>query len=252
MSNIENLFKHKFPFNFGKCGTYMEVPTTNSLYYGIDTIKNGNSIGFYSIDDLFNKLKPFLSYLQSVIITENRVRGIQLLNITYMIMLRVNDETYEEEPLLLFCAIKFTTRGGEPNINFSNINVKMCRERSNMYLRSSFGIFLWVFKQNIILPEEGRSNHFYDEDYFESDNESEEVESENEYNDHPIPPKPLKESFRIDKCVICLENEPNILFNDCNHICTCFECEKIKPSVKCSYCRTKISRRIKIFDFFKN
>ena len=92
------------------------------------------------------------------------------------------------------------------------MNVKMDRERSNMHLRSSFGIFLWVFKQNIILPEEGRSNNFYDEDDFESDNESEEVESENEYNDHPIPLKPLEESFRIDKCVICLENEPNILF----------------------------------------
>ena len=251
MSNIENLFKHKFPLNFGKCGTRMEVPTTNTLYYGIDTIKNGNSIGVYSIDDVFNKLKPFLSYLQSVIITENTVRGIQLLNITYRIMLRVNDETYDvgslsfREPLL-FCAINFMTRGGEPNINFSNINVKMCGERSNMHLRSSFGIFLWVFKRNIILPEEGRSNHFYDEDDFESDNESEEVESENEYNDHPIPPKPLEESFRIDKCVIYLENEPNILFNDCVHICTCFECEKIKPSVKCPYCRTKISRRIKI------
>ena len=120
MSNIENLFKHKFPFNFGKCGTNMEVPTTNSLYYGIDTIKNGNSIGVYSIDDLFNKLKPLLSYLQSVIITENTVRGIQLLNITYMIMIRDNDETYGKEIYgkepLSFCAIKFMTRGGEPNI----------------------------------------------------------------------------------------------------------------------------------------
>ena len=251
MSNIENLFKHKFPFNFGKRGTRMEVPTTNSLYYGIDTIKNGNSIGVYSIDDLFNKLKPFLSYLESVIITENTVRGIQLLNITYMIMIRDNDDTYGRGPLLfreplLFRAIMFMTRGGEPNINFSNINVKMERECTNMHSRSSFEIFLWVFKRNIILPEEGRINHFHDEDDFESDNETEEVESENEYDDHPIPPKPLEESFRIDKCVICLENEPNILFNDCNHICTCFECEKIRPSVKCSYCRTEISRRIKI------
>ena len=162
----------------------MEVPITNSLFYGIDTIKNGNSIGVYSIDDLFNKLKPFLSYLQSVIITENTVRGNGTLNITYRIMLRVNDETYDEEPLsfrepLLFCAINFMTRGGEPNINFSNINVKMCGECSNTHLRFSFGIFLWIFKRNIILPEEGRINHFHDEDDFESDNESEEVESEN-------------------------------------------------------------------------
>ena len=67
-----------------------------------------------------------------------------------------------------------------------------------------------------------------------------------QYNDHPIPPKPLEDSFKVDSCVICLENEPNILFNDCNHICTCLECEKIKPSVKCPYCRTEISKRIKI------
>ena len=140
MSNIENLLKHKFLFNFGKRGTHMELPNTKSLFYGIDTIKNGNSIGVYSIDDLFNKLKPFLSYLQSVIITENTVTPNRTLNITYMIMIRINDEIYDGEPLL-FCAIKFTTRG-EPNINFSNINVEMYRERSNMHLRSSFGIFL--------------------------------------------------------------------------------------------------------------
>ena len=150
MNRIENLFKHKLPFNFGKCGTHMEVPTTNTLYYGIDTIKNGYSIGVYSIDDLFNKLKPFLSYLQSVIITGNTVRGNRILIITYRIMLRVNDETYDvgslsfREPLL-FCAINFMTRGGEPNINFSNINVKMCGERSNTHLRSSFGFFFIDF-----------------------------------------------------------------------------------------------------------
>ena len=61
-----------------------------------------------------------------------------------------------------------------------------------------------------------------------------------------MPPKPLEESFRIDQCVICLENETNILFIDCKHICTCLKCEKIKPSVKCPYCRTEISRIIKI------
>ena len=55
-----------------------------------------------------------------------------------------------------------------------------------------------------------------------------------------------EESFRTDTCVICLDKEPNILFTDCGHICTCSECEKIKPSVKCSYCRNKISKRIKI------
>ena len=72
-----------------------------------------------------------------------------------------------------------------------------------------------------------------------------ELELEDELEEDKAP-KPLEESFRTDTCVICLDKEPNILFTDCRHICTCSECEKIKPSVKCPYCRNKISKRIKI------
>ena len=72
-----------------------------------------------------------------------------------------------------------------------------------------------------------------------------ELELEDELEEDKAP-KPLEESFRTDTCVICLDKEPNILFTDSRHICTCSECEKIKPSVKCPYCRNKISKRIKI------
>ena len=74
----------------------------------------------------------------------------------------------------------------------------------------------------------------------ESEDELEEEEKEEK------PPKPLEESFRIVKCVICLDKEPNILFTDCGHICTCSECEKNKSSLKCPYCRTEILKRTKI------
>ena len=69
---------------------------------------------------------------------------------------------------------------------------------------------------------------------------------ESDSSDEEEPPKPIEESFRTDTCVICLDKEPNILFTDCNHICTCSECEKNISSVKCPYCRTEISKRIKI------
>ena len=242
MSNIENLFKHKFPFNFGR-ELYMEGPLSETLFCTNDTIKNGNSIGVYSIDDLFNKLKPFLSYLRSIITTETTFRG-QPLKSIYDILLRVKDETYREEPFLC-SVISFPLDKGNPNIGFSNINVIKNETSCNKYLRSSFEIYVRVLKHYPLLPGETSRRFYEHEDDSESDNELE-VESENEYDDDTVEPKPLKESFRIDKCVICLENEPNILFNDCNHICTCLECEKIKPTVKCSYCRTEISRRIKI------
>ena len=219
MSDIENLFKHKIPFNFIR-ENYAEGAISETLFCTNDTIKNGNSIGVFSIDDLFNKIKPFISYLQSVT-TVTPYRGDQPLRSIYDILLRVKDETYREEPFLC-SVITFSLDKGDPNIKV-NKNETSC----NKYLRSSFEIYVHVLKRYPLRGE--RSRRFYEqEDDSKSDYESEEVESENEYNDHPIPPKPLEESFRIDKCVICLEKEPNILFTDCNHICTCSECEKNK------------------------
>ena len=234
--SLENLFKHKIPFNLSSEGL-MEGAISKTLFCTNDTIKNGNSIGVYSIDDLFNKLKPFISYLQSVT-TVTPFRGDQPLRSIYDILLRVKDETYREEPFLC-SVITFTLDKGDPNIKV-NKNETSC----NKYLRSSFEIYVDVLKCYPLRGETSR--RFYEqEDDSESDNELEDVESENEYDDDTVEPKPLEESFRIDKCVICLENEPSILFTDCNHICTCSKCEKIKPLVKCPYCRTEISRRIK-------
>ena len=218
MSNIENLFKHKIPFNIISSGIDIGKPYIDSLvlFYGTETIKNGNSIDVYCIDDLFNKLKPFISYLRSIT-TETTVGGNRRSESIYSILLRVYDVTYNGEPLF-FRVINFTLEGGDPNIGFSNIDFHEYKTSYNKYLRFPFEIYVKV-------------SNYYDS---------------LQYNDHPIPPKPLEDSFKVDSCVICLENEPNILFNGCNHICTCLECEKIKPSVKCPYCRTEISKRIKI------
>ena len=78
-----------------------------------------------------------------------------------------------------------------------------------------------------------RLNHLHEDDEDEEDDEDDE------------PPKPIEESFRTDNC-ICLDKEPNILFTDCNHICMCLECAKIKSLDNCPYCRTEISKKIKI------
>ena len=47
------------------------------------------------------------------------------------------------------------------------------------------------------------------------------------------------QTFKSDKCVICLTNPPNILFCNCGHLCYCSECEKLKTSNKCPVCKTK-------------
>ena len=56
----------------------------------------------------------------------------------------------------------------------------------------------------------------------------------------------LIKPFLYDKCVVCLENKPNILFEKCYHCCVCIECEKIKPFSSCPCCRKKNSLKINI------
>ena len=37
-------------------------------------------------------------------------------------------------------------------------------------------------------------------------------------------PKPLGKTFKSDQCVICLQEEPKVLFCNCGHICICEKC----------------------------
>ena len=64
----------------------------------------------------------------------------------------------------------------------------------------------------------------------------------------PLPP-PI-ETYRQEKCVICLEDPPSILYLDCMHIAVCDSCDRMKSKTSlqstCDVCRVKISKRIKI------
>ena len=57
--------------------------------------------------------------------------------------------------------------------------------------------------------------------YYEPVDLEDENEDESEDEDEPITIK----SYRQDKCVVCLENEPKVFFLDCKHYCVCLECE---------------------------
>ena len=45
--------------------------------------------------------------------------------------------------------------------------------------------------------------------------------------------------FKTEECVICLLAKPNILYCNCDHICICNECNKIKKLNVCPVCRTE-------------
>ena len=66
----------------------------------------------------------------------------------------------------------------------------------------------------------------------------------------PTPP-PI-ETYRQDRCIICLESEPNILYLDCLHIAVCASCDARKRNASkrnnnyCDVCRAEISKKLRI------
>ena len=53
--------------------------------------------------------------------------------------------------------------------------------------------------------------------------------------------KPINsiQTFKFDECVICLTNQPIILFCNCGHIPICTECYKLKSLSVCPVCKTQ-------------
>ena len=45
--------------------------------------------------------------------------------------------------------------------------------------------------------------------------------------------------FKSEECIICLTNQPIILFCNCGHLCLCTECYKLKSLSACPICKTE-------------
>ena len=73
------------------------------------------------------------------------------------------------------------------------------------------------------------------------------VEEENdevENDEESVLPKPIEKTFKSDQCIICLEEEPKVLFCNCGHICICKKCSTNKYS-NCPVC-TKENTMLRI------
>ena len=94
---------------------------------------------------------------------------------------------------------------------------------STIEMMNSFGycfFFTDIFNLELILRREDRD---------QSDNENTEEEKPD-----PIPINDIK-TFKLEQCVICLENKPSVLFCNCGHICVCKTC--IMKFTNCPVCK---------------
>ena len=86
---------------------------------------------------------------------------------------------------------------------------------------------------------------FYDADYDLYFNVIAELENNNELivtHTEPIPEDTkvinLFKIFKSEECIICMTNQPNILFCNCGHVSYCLNCYKLKTLSTCPICKT--------------
>ena len=216
-TNIENIFKNQIPFQDIYEGIEDDESSIfihktyirKTFIYETMLIQDPQSMCLGNVDDIYRKVEPFIHYL----ISKQRAmepKGSIYVHSFLGIGISIKDDVEHFETLFLFQdeAISGVFKFHEP----------ICKEISSyVSYTKPFEIQIDGYTDYLILKGEEEE-----------------------------PPKPLEESFRTETCIICLDKEPNILFTDCNHICMCLECVKIKSLDNCPYCRNEISKRIKI------
>ena len=231
---LKNLFKHKVPLYLTSNDRDIEEPYVRSIgyHYYSDLIKDGGKIGINNPDDLYDKLTPFIRYVLSTMKHEHS----EPFYSTFNIYLQCTDKDNYENFYEFVKVVHF-----EINSNFMFEGILplhfLSRYGDNLF-NLPFTIYMKVFcyfEPDVRILEESFTTN-------EEDESKDEVEEQ---------PKPIEDHFKTDKCVICMEKEPCILFIQCRHICMCMSCEVAKPSLKCPYCRSEILQKIKILTSLK-
>ena len=78
-----------------------------------------------------------------------------------------------------------------------------------------------------------------DEDYENEQDEEDENKEEDSEEEEEIRNKQIntEKTFKLDECVICLTNLPNVLFCKCGHLCLSEECDKVESLKICPVCK---------------
>ena len=256
---VTNLFKHKIRFTFE--GVYTEIyePTCfrRTHYYDSQTIENVESIGLNDVNDLHTILcKPLVLYALSKIVHEDYVIPID----RFLIGVGVTDFQDGEDHFLT--RYRFENPLGYPELFSTHADVesfsfpkRLLKERTHVFVVVNCYYYCESLREEARFRREFNYNTHWHlalsvEEYLETTNSDNEMldgqqEEESDEDELYIPPT---ETYREDYCVICLEEEPNILYFGCGHIAVCDRCDRSKKTGRknCDICRSEILERIKI------
>ena len=197
------------------------------------------------IEDFFKERIKFNIYDMHIIQANPRINIYEHMNniffkthITFAADRFLIGEFYKHLKPIIYYAYSYTIRRKYINENFiliednSKINYNYEYEDSELYIKNLEIVLTTHFD-------------FYHEDYdfyFEALTELE------QNNELLLSHEPLKEEvktikpskiFKSEECIICLENQPIILFCNCGHIPICTECYKLKSLSACPICKTQ-------------
>ena len=225
---VANLLKHKIRFvQFEQDSDRGEPFIPNKGYYYISNwIENGESVGIRSGCDLFvDKLKPLFLHIISTIYHEAEME-VSSIDITVGVF---DNESYDYD----IVKYEFTSAPNDAITNYSRSWVYPFPEG---LLNNKFTIYIesYVYMVDDYVRE---IKAYYEEQMRLFNQEVEENE----------PLTPPVELHREDRCVVCLEAKPNILYLDCLHIAICDSCDRLKTTGRknCDMCRSEILERIK-------
>ena len=225
--STEDALRAQFKFSYEDTKTY--IIGNNILEKELWTNSKKINIGETTMKDIYNCCNRDFQDFQREYIIED-VDGNPVIATTYILCVKQKDEPiiddldiYSHKRIYL---IKL--EGGIITYEYRYF------ERENETFKAPFEVYFKIGLQyHSDLEENERIEEPLDE------NEDERIEETDEETDEDIK-RPIKQTLKEDKCCICLENAPNVLYCNCGHIPTCIDCENKDNLLKCPLCRTKV------------
>ena len=259
---VANLFKDKahFQLRSEEDDRYEPCVFNKGRQYISNEIENLESIGVSNVSELRLKcLEPFIYYILSSLIDEE-YSYIDSVTATVTLIPRNRECDYYD-------LVEYELDNPWESIHlFSSSNEMRIYSFPDHLLNATFCIYVNFYsyflsnedREEAFLAEHGISHAERDRmlseigelaSFFLGRNNNNNNNTNNNITiSEPLPP-PI-ETYRQEKCVICLEASPSILYLDCMHIAVCVPCDRVKSktSIKstCDVCRAEISKRIKI------
>ena len=205
MTKVENLLKHKIPFQLRGDIFYNhgDLIILKEFSYKAISIK----LYIENKEDLHNKFKPILHYLVSKHMTEEH-EGYYYNSSNFNIYVRTEDDDHDIGLLFLVALPTYDDARNEFVFMMTDFN-----DDDRFTCLNLIKIKINIRCLNYKL--EGKTKI------------------------------PTKISFKYDECVICLTNPPNVLFNNCGHICICYNCDRESLN-SCPICRAVTSIKWRI------